>query len=81
MTVRKIAPDVSERLALSVGVQVVAAKRGAIFRPGDIVLDIDGTKIRSPADMVTACDAALTNRAIAAVIYRDGGALRIRHRW
>ncbi|MCP4869566.1 MAG: PDZ domain-containing protein [Proteobacteria bacterium] len=81
VTVRKIAPDVSERLALSVGVQVVAAKRGAIFRPGDIVLDIDGTKIRSPADMVTACDAALTNRAIAAVIYRDGGALRIRHRW
>lgn len=81
VSVRKIAPDVAERLALSVGVQVVVAQRGAIFRPGDIVLDVDGTKVRTPSDMVTACDAALARRSIAAVVYRDGGALRIRHRW
>jgi serine protease Do len=81
MTVRKIAPDVSERFAISGGVQVISAQRGAFFRPGDLVLEVDGRKIRAPRDMVVACDAALAKRSITAVVYREGGAFRIRHRW
>jgi len=81
IAVRKIAPDVRERLAVSGGVQVVRSQPGAIFRAGDVVLEVDGTKIGAPRDMVVACDAALARRSIAAVVYRDGGAFRIRHRW
>ena len=81
IAVRSIPPDVIGQGGITGGVQVVTSARGAIFRAGDIVLEVDGAAIKAPRDMVVACDGALANRKITAVVYRDGSAFRIHTRW
>lgn len=81
VSVRSLAPDMADRLGLSGGVQVVQATRGAFFRPGDVVLEVNGAPTGAPRDMVTACDGALQKRSLTAIVYREGGAVRIHRRW
>ena len=81
VSVRSLAPDSADRLGLSGGVQVVQAGRGAFFRAGDVVLEVNGKPTSSPQGMVIACDGALQERSLTAIVYREGGAVRIHRRW
>ncbi len=81
VSVRRLAPDQAELLGFAGGVQVVSAQRGAKFRLGDVVLEVNGAAINSPKEMVIACDGALVKRSLTAIVYRDGVAIKMHHRW
>jgi serine protease Do len=81
VSVRAVAPDVADRMGSTGGVQVVEAQRGAFFNLGDVVLEVNGQPIKSTREMVIACDGAMDQRSMTAIVYRQGGAVRTHRRW
>ena len=84
LTIARINPAVTEELNLPLhaeGVAVVAAEDLAAragFRPGDVLLSINGTPVATPADVTDA--AAEPTRYWDIAVLRQGEALRIRFR-
>ena len=79
--VQVVAPDVADGLLIDSGVEVVAVGRGSFFRPGDIVIEINGKAIAAPAELALAADAAIRQRWLSAIVHRDGSKARIVQRW
>ncbi len=79
--VQRVAPDVADRILIDTGLEVVAVARGSLFRPGDIVVEVNGKAVASPADLVLAADQAIRQRFLSAIVHRDGSPARIVQRW
>ena len=79
--VQAVAPDVADGLLIDSGVEVVAVGRGSFFRRGDIVIELNGKSVATPADLALAADLALRQRWLSAIVHRDGSKARIVQRW
>jgi len=79
--VQRVAPDVADRILIDAGVEVIAVARNSFFRPGDIVIEVNGKAVTSPADLALAADLAIRQRFLSAIVHRDGSKARIVQRW
>jgi serine protease Do len=76
-----LAPDDASALGIDGGVLVWRASRGSLFARGDILIELNGARIRDTADLLRAAKAAETTRALDAVFRRGGANRRLLHNW
>jgi serine protease Do len=81
VSVAALRPDVADSLGVGDAVQVSAAPRGSVFQPGDVVLELNGSKTPDPPAFARAAGQAVASRRIEALILRGGTAIRLSQRW
>ncbi len=81
VAVQGLPPDAAYQLGLKEGAQVESIQSGAFFRPGDIVLEINGQTIQSPADLAESAAQVLRRRSLVAIVARNGSKIRILRQW
>jgi len=81
ITVQGLLPDAASVAGLETGQLVVGAEPGAWFRPGDVLLELNGIAIVTAEDVARAANDALERRTLRALIVRDGRRMTLANRW
>ncbi len=79
--VENLAPDDASELGLDGGVLVWRTGRGALFARGDILIEMNGVRVRTTKDLVQASKLAEKQRSLNAVFRRRGVNRRLVHSW
>ncbi len=79
--VQSLAPDDAAAFRLESGVQVTAASRRSYFARGDVFVELNGSLIRTLADLSRAAKQVERRRSMNAVFIRRGETRRIIHAW
>ncbi len=79
--VESLAPDDASELGIGAGVLVWRTGRGSLFARGDILIELNGVRIRDTADLQAAAKKAERQRSLDAVFRRRGVNRRLLHNW
>ncbi len=81
VTVQGLLPDARSAAGIEEGQLVIAAEPGSWFRPGDVLLEMNGIRISSGEDVARAAADALSRRYLQAELVRDGRRTSLSNRW
>jgi serine protease Do len=79
--VQNLAADDAAQHRIDSGVQVTSVGRGSYFAPGDVLVELNGVRIKGSGDVVRAVEIAQRQRSLNAVFIRQGETRRIIQNW
>ena len=78
---QNLAPDEAAQLRIDSGVQVMVTARRSFFAPGDVLVELNGVRIKTTQDLLDAVSIVEQRRSLNAVLIRHGETRRILHSW
>jgi S1-C subfamily serine protease len=79
--VQNLAADDAAQHRIDSGVQVTATGRRSYFAQGDVLIELNGVRIKAISDVVRAVEIVEQQRSLNAVFIRQGETRRIIHNW